>query len=162
MLSLLLLKRKKNGFAIWRDESEKHARAFGVSTNSGGRTRHIYRVHGLFGTVCVLRRAANEGAQIRRRVAHRCHRSLTQVDILSLSRLSTINSLLLQSFSSVVGPNGSGKSNVIDALLFVFGKRAKQVRIWSEVEKREGQREFAVVARAIAPSPFPTAWSSYL
>lgn len=31
-----------------------------------------------------------------------------------------------QSFSSVVGPNGSGKSNVIDALLFVFGKRAKQ------------------------------------
>ena len=33
-----------------------------------------------------------------------------------------------QSFSSVVGPNGSGKSNVIDALLFVFGKRAKQVR----------------------------------
>jgi hypothetical protein len=34
-----------------------------------------------------------------------------------------------QSFSSVVGPNGSGKSNVIDALLFVFGKRAKQVRL---------------------------------
>ncbi|CAI6006043.1 unnamed protein product [Closterium sp. NIES-65] len=29
-------------------------------------------------------------------------------------------------FSSVVGPNGSGKSNVIDAMLFVFGKRAKQ------------------------------------
>eukprot|EP01117_Protostelium_nocturnum_P009062 TRINITY_DN324_c0_g1_i1.p1 TRINITY_DN324_c0_g1~~TRINITY_DN324_c0_g1_i1.p1 ORF type:complete len:1344 (-),score=532.25 TRINITY_DN324_c0_g1_i1:50-4081(-) len=31
-------------------------------------------------------------------------------------------------FSSVVGPNGSGKSNVIDAMLFVFGKRAKQLR----------------------------------
>jgi structural maintenance of chromosome 4 len=31
-------------------------------------------------------------------------------------------------FSAVVGPNGSGKSNVIDALLFVFGKRAKQLR----------------------------------
>ncbi|KAG6545758.1 hypothetical protein Mapa_012719 [Marchantia paleacea] len=29
-------------------------------------------------------------------------------------------------FSAVVGPNGSGKSNVIDAMLFVFGKRAKQ------------------------------------
>jgi structural maintenance of chromosome 4 len=27
-----------------------------------------------------------------------------------------------------VGPNGSGKSNVIDALLFVFGKRASQLR----------------------------------
>ena len=35
--------------------------------------------------------------------------------------------LPLQNFSSVVGPNGSGKSNVIDAMLFVFGKRAKQV-----------------------------------
>ena len=35
--------------------------------------------------------------------------------------------LMLQSFTSVVGPNGSGKSNVIDAMLFVFGKRAKQV-----------------------------------
>jgi structural maintenance of chromosome 4 len=29
--------------------------------------------------------------------------------------------------SAVVGPNGSGKSNVIDAMLFVFGRRAKQV-----------------------------------
>jgi structural maintenance of chromosome 4 len=35
----------------------------------------------------------------------------------------------VQSFSSVVGPNGSGKSNVIDAMLFVFGKRAKQLRL---------------------------------
>ena len=32
-------------------------------------------------------------------------------------------------FSSIVGPNGSGKSNVIDALLFVFGKRATQLRL---------------------------------
>jgi structural maintenance of chromosome 4 len=31
-------------------------------------------------------------------------------------------------FSAVVGPNGSGKSNVIDALLFVFGKRATKLR----------------------------------
>lgn len=39
----------------------------------------------------------------------------------------------MQSFSAVVGPNGSGKSNVIDAMLFVFGKRAKQAsfaKIW--------------------------------
>lgn len=34
----------------------------------------------------------------------------------------------VQCFSAVVGPNGSGKSNVIDAMLFVFGKKAKQVR----------------------------------
>ncbi|KAK3270880.1 hypothetical protein CYMTET_20742 [Cymbomonas tetramitiformis] len=34
-----------------------------------------------------------------------------------------------KSFSSVVGPNGSGKSNVIDSMLFVFGKRAKQLRL---------------------------------
>ena len=33
-----------------------------------------------------------------------------------------------KSFSSIVGPNGSGKSNVIDALLFVFGFKAKKLR----------------------------------
>jgi len=32
-------------------------------------------------------------------------------------------------FSAVVGPNGSGKSNVIDAILFVFGKQARQLRL---------------------------------
>lgn len=32
------------------------------------------------------------------------------------------------SFSSIIGPNGSGKSNVIDAMLFVFGRRAKALR----------------------------------
>lgn len=32
-------------------------------------------------------------------------------------------------FTAVVGPNGSGKSNVLDALLFVFGKRAKRIRL---------------------------------
>jgi structural maintenance of chromosome 4 len=32
-------------------------------------------------------------------------------------------------FSSIVGPNGSGKSNVIDALLFVFAKKASQLRL---------------------------------
>lgn len=31
-------------------------------------------------------------------------------------------------FTAVVGANGSGKSNVIDALLFVFGFKAKQMR----------------------------------
>ncbi len=33
-----------------------------------------------------------------------------------------------QRFSSIVGPNGSGKSNVLDALLFVFGRRASKIR----------------------------------
>jgi structural maintenance of chromosome 4 len=32
-------------------------------------------------------------------------------------------------FTAVVGPNGSGKSNTIDALLFVFGARAKKMRL---------------------------------
>ncbi|GAB2212621.1 hypothetical protein Droror1_Dr00020598 [Drosera rotundifolia] len=34
-----------------------------------------------------------------------------------------------KSFSALVGPNGSGKSNVIDAMMLVFGKRAKQMRL---------------------------------
>ncbi|KAJ3112511.1 Structural maintenance of chromosomes protein 4 [Phlyctochytrium bullatum] len=33
-----------------------------------------------------------------------------------------------KSFTSIVGPNGSGKSNVIDALLFVFGFKARKLR----------------------------------
>lgn len=33
-----------------------------------------------------------------------------------------------RSFSAIVGPNGSGKSNVIDALMFVLGSRAKKLR----------------------------------
>ena len=32
-------------------------------------------------------------------------------------------------FSAVIGPNGSGKSNVIDSMLFVFGKRASKLRL---------------------------------
>lgn len=27
-------------------------------------------------------------------------------------------------FSAIIGPNGSGKSNLIDAMMFVFGKKA--------------------------------------
>lgn len=33
-----------------------------------------------------------------------------------------------KNFSAIVGPNGSGKSNVIDAMLFVFGRPAKHLR----------------------------------
>jgi structural maintenance of chromosome 4 len=29
----------------------------------------------------------------------------------------------------VVGPNGSGKSNLIESLLFVFGMKAKKMRL---------------------------------
>jgi len=32
-------------------------------------------------------------------------------------------------FTAVVGPNGSGKSNLIESLLFVFGKRASWMRL---------------------------------
>jgi structural maintenance of chromosome 4 len=34
-----------------------------------------------------------------------------------------------KSFTAIIGPNGSGKSNVIDAMLFVFGRRANQIRL---------------------------------
>lgn len=32
-------------------------------------------------------------------------------------------------FSAVIGPNGSGKSNLLDALVFIFGKRASWMRL---------------------------------
>jgi len=33
-----------------------------------------------------------------------------------------------EKFTAVIGPNGSGKSNLIESLLFVFGKRARWLR----------------------------------
>ena len=35
----------------------------------------------------------------------------------------------INNFTTIVGPNGSGKSNLIECLLFVFGKRAKKMRV---------------------------------
>ncbi|CCW62947.1 unnamed protein product [Phytomonas sp. EM1] len=34
-----------------------------------------------------------------------------------------------KTFSAVIGPNGSGKSNVIDSMLFVFGRSARKIRL---------------------------------
>ncbi len=36
---------------------------------------------------------------------------------------------IYQSFTAIVGPNGSGKSNLIECLLFVFGKKASKMRL---------------------------------
>ena len=36
---------------------------------------------------------------------------------------------LYHKFNAIVGPNGSGKSNLMESLLFVFGKRAKSMRL---------------------------------
>ena len=62
------------------------------------------------------------------KVSH-CLSSRTFTGTDHVEHLSHVVTNSLQSFSSVVGPNGSGKSNVIDAMLFVFGKRAKQLRL---------------------------------
>lgn len=54
------------------------------------------------------------------------------------------NAIYPQCFSSVVGPNGSGKSNVIDAMLFVFGYRAKKIRqakLKDLIHKSENHRD---------------------
>jgi structural maintenance of chromosome 4 len=40
---------------------------------------------------------------------------------------------LHKNFSTIVGPNGSGKSNLIECLLFVFGKRAKKMRVSTNI-----------------------------
>lgn len=56
-----------------------------------------------------------------------------------------------KSFSSVVGPNGSGKSNVIDAMLFVFGKKTNKLRM----NKVRGRPEGGSRARAARPHARP-------
>lgn len=50
------------------------------------------------------------------------------VDFKSYAGVKTIGPFH-KSFTSVVGPNGSGKSNLIESLLFVFGKRANWMRL---------------------------------
>ena len=54
-------------------------------------------------------------------------------------------------FSAVVGPNGSGKSNLIESLLFVFGKRAKRMRLnkLSELIHSSSQHEKDVTYAAV-------------
>eukprot|EP00915_Cephaloidophora_sp_WS-2016_P006877 GHVH01009274.1.p1 GENE.GHVH01009274.1~~GHVH01009274.1.p1 ORF type:complete len:1045 (+),score=248.04 GHVH01009274.1:63-3137(+) len=37
-------------------------------------------------------------------------------------------------FTCIVGPNGSGKSNIVDAMLFVFGRKAQQLRMKKVVD----------------------------
>ena len=48
----------------------------------------------------------------------------------------------------MVGPNGSGKSNVIDAMLFVFGKRAKQLRLNKVSELIHNSTDFRDLSHA--------------
>ena len=52
-----------------------------------------------------------------------------------------------KSMTSIIGPNGSGKSNVIDALLFVFGFKALQMRMKSlnDLIHKNGDVSFAKV-----------------
>ena len=64
-----------------------------------------------------------------------------------------------KNMSSVVGPNGSGKSNVIDAMLFVFGKRAKKLRLNKAsssalVRSSSFGRRRRTRARALSPAGF--------
>lgn len=64
--------------------------------------------------------------------------------------------LLLQCFSAVVGPNGSGKSNVIDAMLFVFGRRAKQVGSGSVLAQQLTMLPCALAAMSAPLTPTST------
>ncbi|OEH79046.1 SMC N-terminal domain-containing protein [Cyclospora cayetanensis] len=51
-------------------------------------------------------------------------------------------------FTAIVGPNGSGKSNVIDAMLFVFGRRAQQIRLRKVTELIHNSAAASAAARA--------------
>ena len=57
-------------------------------------------------------------------------------------------------FTAIIGPNGSGKSNLIESLLFVFGKRAKQVRGCRKASERESKRRSPGAAAAAAGVAF--------
>lgn len=70
-----------------------------------------------------------------------------------------------KNMTSVVGPNGSGKSNVIDAMLFVFGFRAKQMRqakvselIHSSEQVRLGGWGASTAAQTPTRLVKPSAW----
>ncbi|KAH7821808.1 Structural maintenance of chromosomes 4, SMC4 [Monocercomonoides exilis] len=63
-------------------------------------------------------------------------------------------------FSCVVGPNGSGKSNVIDALLFVFGFRAKNIRMKRVEELIHHSNEHMDVMQASVAINFALAYDS--
>jgi structural maintenance of chromosome 4 len=53
-------------------------------------------------------------------------------------------------FNAIIGPNGSGKSNLIDSMVFVFGKRASKLRLknLSELIHRGYNESDKVVTKA--------------
>ena len=59
-----------------------------------------------------------------------------------------LNFWLRKSFTSIVGPNGSGKSNLIESLLFIFGKRASWMRLSKLHEPIHHSAEHQHVKRA--------------
>lgn len=69
-----------------------------------------------------------------------------------------------RSFSAVVGPNGSGKSNVMDGILFVFGKTAKKLRLnkvcpplWKRPENRSPS-SFIVLLSSLTSNGVKLLW----
>ncbi|KAK2954663.1 putative Structural maintenance of chromosomes protein 4 [Blattamonas nauphoetae] len=63
-------------------------------------------------------------------------------------------------FSCVVGPNGSGKSNVIDALLFVFGFRARDIRMKSIEELIHNSENYSDLQYASVTVHFALAYET--
>jgi len=61
-------------------------------------------------------------------------------------------------FTAVIGPNGSGKSNLMDALSFVLGVRARQLRggTLRDLVHSSGVGTAAVAANATSSEPPPT------
>ena len=52
-------------------------------------------------------------------VAYQHHRILHNLDF-----TAEVGTLI-----AIMGPNGSGKSNLIESLLFIFGRRARDMRL---------------------------------
>lgn len=88
--------------------------------------------------------------EMKERLPARARLIIEQIEMENFKSYAGVRSVgpFHKSFSAVVGPNGSGKSNVIDALQFVFGKRAAKIRFKKLSDLIHNSTQFTNLSRA--------------
>ena len=88
--------------------------------------------------------------EMREKLPPRARLIITSIEMENFKSYAGVRSVgpFHKSFSAIVGPNGSGKSNVIDALQFVFGKRAAKIRFKKLSDLIHNSTQFTNLARA--------------